>query len=184
MPTPSTPEPASARDATGRYPWPAGVRLARDLGAVIACQDQELCDLGCGTGVVGRAALQAGARRVAFLDGADDALAGLRELLGSEPRASFHLHQWGEVPPGGPYRLILGGDILYREAFFPQLLASIALGLAADGQCLLADPRTRLEEELPGLAQAAGLTWSSVRRSDFTLVSLRPAGAAPAVARD
>jgi len=168
------PEPSAASvDATGRYAWPAGLRLARDLRAVVDCQDLELCDLGCGTGVVGKAALQGGARRVAFLDGAADALAGLRLALPDEARATFHLHQWGDAPPGGPYRLILGGDILYREECFAQLLASIALGLAPGGQCLLSDPRKRLEEELPILAAAVGLHWSSVRRSDFTLVTVR-----------
>jgi len=171
------PEPtASAVDATGRYAWPAGRRLARDLSAVVDCRDRVICDLGCGTGVVGRAALQAGARRVAFLDGAADALALVRQALADEPRADYHLHQWGDAPPGGPYGLILGGDILYREAYFPQLLASIALGLAPAGQCLLSDPRSRLEEELPLLAAAAGLDWASVRRNDFTLVTVRRSG--------
>jgi len=173
MPEPSAP----AVDATGRYAWPAGLRLARDLQKVVACHDLEVCDLGCGTGVVGRAALHCGARRVAFLDGAADALAHVRQALHDEPRAVYHLHRWGDAPPGGPYRLILGGDILYREECFPLLLASIALGLATDGQCLLSDPRQRLEEELPALAAVAGLSWTSVRRSDFTLVTLRPRGA-------
>jgi predicted nicotinamide N-methyase len=172
MPGQSAPIPAPD-DATGRYAWPAGRRLARDLAALVRCHGLRVCDLGCGSGVVGLAALAAGAAEVVFLDGSEDALQLARAAAGGDARARFHHHLWGEAPPLGPYPLILGGDILYREAFFPALLRSIILGLERDGMCLLSDPRRQLEESLPGLAQEQGLDYQAERHQDFTAVRLR-----------
>jgi predicted nicotinamide N-methyase len=168
-------------DATGRYAWPAGKRLTRDLAEVVDCRGRTVCDLGCGLGALGHAALQLGAASVDFLDGSDEVLAGARAGAEREPRAAFHLHRWGEPMPRR-YDLILGGDILYRPAFFAPLLDSVASGLATEGLCLLADPREHLEEELPTLAAERGLSWSPERRGDFTLVRLRlqTAAATPA----
>jgi predicted nicotinamide N-methyase len=165
----------SAADATGAYEWPAGARFARELATLADCRGRAVCDLGCGRGALGRIALVSGARSVAFLDGAADVVATLRAELGGDPRASFHLHRWGEAAPGAPYDLILGGDILYRPDCFAALLDSIAGGLAHDGLCLLSDPRTALEPELPSLARERGLSWIASRRSDVTVVQLRAA---------
>jgi predicted nicotinamide N-methyase len=164
-------------DATGRYQWPAGARLARDLNAVIACNGQAVCDLGCGRGAIGVAALAAGASDAAFADGDPEALAEARAAVaaaGCTERATFHLHRWGEAIPRGPYRIILGGDILYRPASFAELMDTIALSLANDGTCFLSDPRATLEDELPLLAEARAMTWRVERRSDYSLVRLTP----------
>jgi hypothetical protein len=106
-----------------------------------------------------------------------EALSGARVDAENEPRAAFHQHRWGEPMPRR-YDLILGGDILYRADCFPALLDSIASGLAANGLCLLSDPRERLEDELPQLAAERGLTWTTERRRDFTLARLQTTAAA------
>jgi 2-polyprenyl-3-methyl-5-hydroxy-6-metoxy-1,4-benzoquinol methylase len=165
-------------DATGRYAWPAGRRLTRDLAEVVDCDGRAICDLGCGLGALGHAALRLGAARVDFLDGSEEALAGAIIGLEHEPRAACHRHQWGEPMPRR-YDLILGGDILYRAELFAALLDSIASGLAPGGLCLLSDPREHLEEELPRLAAERSLSWTTERRSDFTLARLQTAAAAP-----
>lgn len=159
-------------DDTGAYAWPAGRRLARDLAAVVDCRGRTVCDLGCGQGALGRAALAAGAARVVFLDGDPAALESARAAC-NDPRAEFHPQRWGEPVPVAPCDLVLGGDVLYRPPFFAALLASVAAALAPEGEALLSDPRQQLEDELLPLAAAAGLTWSTERRADYTLVRCR-----------
>ena len=156
-------------DRTGEYAWPAGARLARDLDAIVACRGLSVCDLGCGLGALGAVALAADAASVAFLDGSADALAAVKTVNGGDARASFLRHEWGSPLPAR-YGLILGGDILYRPECFAALLDSIASGLDERGRCLLSDPRSALEPELPALAAQRGLGWTTERRTDFTLV--------------
>jgi predicted nicotinamide N-methyase len=154
-------------DGTGAYAWPGGSRLAGDLPPVIGLG---VADLGCGRGACGRAALAGGASRVIFCDGDPAALAAVRADL---PEADTALHEWGDPLPGGPYDLILGGDILYRPALHHHVLRSIASSLNANGEAWLSDPRHTLEEELPELAHSMGLSLRQKRRpAGYTLVRI------------
>lgn len=151
-------------DLTGAYRWPAGNRMATDLHAVAEFAGRSVLDLGCGPGQCGQRAEELGAAVVVFADGSPQVVAthGTRGVL----------HQWGDPVPGGPFDVILGGDILYRPECFIDLLRSIASALAPQGVALLSDPRPVLDEELPGLAAAAHLTWTTARRADYTLVTI------------
>lgn len=151
-------------DLTGAYPWPAGNRFARDLHDVVPVAGRRVLDLGCGPGQCGRRALELGAAVVVFADGSPAVVAAIG--------GGAILHQWGEPVPGAPFDVILGGDILYRPECFTDLLCSIATALAADGVALLSDPRSVLDDELPVLALAAHLTWTTVRHADYTLARL------------
>jgi 2-polyprenyl-3-methyl-5-hydroxy-6-metoxy-1,4-benzoquinol methylase len=162
-------------DATGRYAWPAGQRMLRELPTLIDARGLAVCDLGCGLGALGHAALALGAASVDFLDGSDEALALARAGAERDQRANFIRHEWG-APTPRRYDLILGGDILYLPALFVALLDSIASGLAPGARCLLSDPRRTLEADLPALAATRGLTWESERRADYTLARLALAG--------
>ena len=160
-------------DGTGIYTWPGGSHLARELPRLIPWPPGALrcADLGCGAGICGRSLMTAGGANVVFCDGDPAALAAVQIAL---PGADTRLHVWGTPLPDGPYDLILGGDILYRAAFHPALLASLASSLAPEGLALLSDPRTTLEEELPLLAQNCGLSWHAERRDQgYTLVRLK-----------
>lgn len=163
-------------DLTWAYPWPAGERLARDLGAVIDPRGLRVAELGCGRGRCGLTALLLGAAHATFCDLAPEPLAYVREALAAnqlESRGSTASHAWGDVVPGGPFDLLIGADILYRPAFHRALLTSIASALAPGGRALLADPRTGLEEDLPAIAAGLGLQWRPERRpGDYTLVTL------------
>ncbi len=160
--------PAGAdEDATGAYSWPAGSRMARELAELAACGGAQVADLGCGLGQLGYTALALGARQVLFADGS----AGLIDLaartiagnrLGARAQAS--LHRWGQALPAAPYQLILGGDILYRPECFAALCDTISASLAPGGQCLLADPRTRLEDEFAAELARHALSWRLERR--------------------
>ncbi len=165
----------TADDGTWAYQWPAGARLARDFATIVSCVGLAVCDLGCGAGALGRAALAGGARSVTFADGNPAALASVHAALGAmadDARIEFHPHRWGEPLPGAPYDLILGGDILYRPECFADLLTSIAHGLGEHGRCLLSDPRKVLEPELPMFAEERALTWTTRRMKDYTLVGI------------
>lgn len=158
----SVPSPA---DATASYAWPAGRRLANDLAVLAVVAGKQVLDLGCGTGVCGLAALHLGAAPVTFADADATALAGLAG------HATI-VHTWGIPVPGGPWPVILGGDLLYRPQFFGALLTTIAGSLTHDGLALLSDPRSQLEPGLPVLARQHGLSWVQERRADYTLVSV------------
>ena len=169
-----------ADDHTWAYVWPAGTRMAPELPALAPLAGARLCDLGCGLGALGFTALGAGAAEVFFADGAAGAVAWIDAVIaanGLAARARAARHQWGTPLPGSPWPLIVGGDILYRPASFPALVATIRASLAPDGICLLSDPRQRLEDELPELMRAHGLSWAQERRpAEYSLirVAVRP----------
>jgi predicted nicotinamide N-methyase len=136
---------------------------------------RRVADVGCGLGTLGLSALSAGAGRVLFADASPIAVDFLARTIAANalaPRADVVRHQWGASLPHAPWDIILGGDILYRPAWFPALMQTIAQSLAADGVALLSDPRTRLDTGLAELAGDAGLTWSSTRIDTTTIVRL------------
>ena len=157
-------------DGTARYAWPAGRRLAEDLPNLIQVRGQRVADLGCGPGTMGRTALDLDAAAVGFFDGDTDAI---HALTGLDPRATAHLHFWGAPLPDGPWPLILGSDILYRDQYVGDLCASIAASLSPDGTALLSDPRDDLAHART-CALDAGLHVHQERRpGGYTLLVLR-----------
>lgn len=160
---------ADPDDATWRYDWPAGGRLLAELDALADPRGLTVIDLGCGGGRLGAWARGRAAARVVFADLSPTALAAVAARF---PGAETLLHRWGEPLP--PADLVLGGDILYRSALFPQLVTSLAAALAGGGLALLADPRSNLEPELPTLCAQAGLAWTVERRREaYTLARVR-----------
>jgi SAM-dependent methyltransferase len=154
-----------ADDGTWRYAWPAGERMSAELGALVELRGRHVIDVGCGRGRLGLLALDLGAASATGADRSAEALAALPE----RPGLIRLRHHWGEALP--ICDVLLGGDILYRPAAFPELLDSIASAVAGGGIALLADPRQRLEPELPELAAARGLSWLPERRpTGYTLV--------------
>jgi|GEM_PF-5261845 predicted nicotinamide N-methyase len=154
-------------DSTGLYAWPSGSKLAGELPALVDCRGAAVADLGCGLGRLGFAAAALGAGTVVFADGSPLVIARLASQLqsaqlGSRAQAVHHL--WGDPLPGGPFALILGGDILYRPACQSALMATIAASLTRDGVCLLSDPRHRLADELDQAVRGLALAWTCQRR--------------------
>jgi predicted nicotinamide N-methyase len=155
-------------DLTWAYAWPAGERMAGELAAVVQCAGQRIVDLGCGRGHLGLAALHHGAAEVTFCDGSPRPLAWLDAVLTANHlagRGRSCRHAWGDPIPGGPVPLILGGDILYRPALFPALLATIAASLTVDGEALLSDPSTTTDPALLTASAGAGLRLTHERRA-------------------
>ena len=163
-------------DLTWAYPWPAGERLAADMATIVDCRGLRIAELGCGRGRTGLTALLLNAAEVLFADIAEEPLAYVTAAMATNHvsnRGRTALHAWGDPLPNAPYDLLIGADILYRPAFHAALLKSIACSLEPFGRCLLADPRTELEPDLPALAAACGLQWSEQRRArDYTLITV------------
>ncbi len=162
-------------DVTCLYQWKAGAFLATMPGMSERCAGRSVADLGCGRGTLGLSACAYAATRVLFADASAVAIDFLTRTLRVnqlDERAQAVRHTWGEALPGGPWEVILGGDILYRPECFPALLDTIAASLASDGCALLSDPRITLENELPAMAAARGLRWDSARLSHVTVVTL------------
>jgi predicted nicotinamide N-methyase len=170
-------EPASGDgDLTWAYPWPAGERLAADLAEVVDCRGLRIAELGCGRGRSGLTALLLGAVEVLFADLEQAPLNYISRALvvnAVADRGHVVRHAWGDPLPGQPFDLLIGADILYRPLFHRALLGSIGSSLAPGGRCLLADPRTELEAELPEIAANFNLSWHCQRRPlNYTLVTL------------
>ncbi len=161
-----------ADDITGAYQWPAGAALASDLEHHVNGHGQRVLDLGCGRGALGFTAISLAAQYVVFADASPIAIDLVQRTITANKlndRATVVQLNWGDAPPLGPYDLILGGDILYRPGLFPALAHTIAQGLSPLGACLLSDPRTAVESNLPSIFKAVGLSWESKRRAAYTL---------------
>ena len=160
-----------ARDPTWRYPWPAGLRMAEDLPRLLDWKGARVLELGCGQGLVGQAALRAGATCVTFTDISQEPLDHLGILLGTDHRVRLVRHAWGDTLPEGPYDVVVGGDILYRPAYFDRLIHSIDHALEVGGEALLGDPRSALEPELASLLIERGFHVQTERRDGpYTLL--------------
>jgi predicted nicotinamide N-methyase len=181
IPAQAKAEADEAADVTWTYGWPAGMRLSSELAELIDCRGKTVADFGCGRGHCGFSALALGAKRVVFADGNARAVSWIDSVISLNSlgdRANAHDHEWGQPIPGGPFDLILGGDILYRPEYFARLLGTIAGSLAPDGAALLSDPRQLLEPELSQQAHANDLSWDTERRAlGYTLVRARPSHA-------
>ena len=159
----------TADDGTWRYRWPAGARMTAELGDLLPLAGARVADIGCGQGALGRRALELGAAAVLFADGAEGAAAA---LAGIDVRARAERHDWGDPLPDGPWPVILAGDVLYRDAYVPALMATIAASLAADGVGLVSDPRRDLVTATAA-ARSAGLEVGCERRSSgYSLLRL------------
>lgn len=161
---------------TWAYDWPAGQRMRAELKQLVDLTDAVVCDLGCGRGQLGFAALEHGARFVHFCDHSSEILEFVERKIqhnGFNERAACHTHRWGTAIPGAPFDVILGGDILYRPECFTDLLQSIAQSMDEKSQTFLADPRIQLEPELFDQSISLGLKSTYNRRESYSLIEIR-----------
>ena len=130
--------------------WPSAIALAR----VVAARDlggARVLELGCGLGLPSVVAALGGADVLAT-DWSEDALA-VAALNAERNGARLETARlaWAEAPPpGGPWDLVLGADLLYERRNVEQLLVLLPrLG----AEVLLADPgRPALAAFLEGAA--------------------------------
>ncbi|MFZ5585258.1 MAG: class I SAM-dependent methyltransferase [Thermodesulfobacteriota bacterium] len=119
--------------------WPAALVLA-GLAAQLPPAAEPVLELGAGLGVPGLVAAAKG-RRVTLTDLDPDALEfamAAAELNGLDGRVTARTLDWTVAPTGlGPFRTILGAEVLYQPALYPGLVDILAGLLAPEGAAFI-----------------------------------------------
>jgi predicted nicotinamide N-methyase len=141
--------------------WSSAIALAVFLRDRPDLAGARVLELGCGTGLAGIAAAQAGGR-VVVTDYEEDALrfarANAEINLGAAARHRLRaeLLDWRTPGAAGTYDLILGADIVYDRANFPFLLDVFRASMAPGGAVLIADPERIIGRDFLRDAEASG----------------------------
>lgn len=141
--------------------WSSAIALASHLRIRPGLTGAHVLELGCGTGLAGIAAAQAGAH-VVLTDYEEDALrfalanADINLDVAARGRVTAKLLDWRTPGSAGTYDLVLGADIAYDRANFPLLLDLIRTTLDPGGVALVADPDRSIGREFIRLAEGSG----------------------------
>jgi predicted nicotinamide N-methyase len=139
------------------FVWPAALPMAAAVLQADWHENLRVLELGCGTGLVGLAALARGAH-VTLTDYEARAVQLARHNAGQNGNSTFssRVLDWRK-PDSERYPVILGCDLLYQESAFDPLLNLLQRMLEPDGECWLGD----------GGRSAAGKFWSLVRERGY-----------------
>ena len=167
--------------------WAALWPTASIMAALVRNHDWppriEVLELGCGSGLVGLAALAAGLQ-VTFSDFVPTAveLALENARRNGLTRARGRILDWNDAPHL-QFPLVLGSDLVYDTDHHSALLNTIDNTLARDGLCWLGDPgrstaepfceAARARDYLLQLFDAAGQPVQELEPGEFRLLALR-----------
>lgn len=157
----------------GRLPywadlWASSPVLAGYLRRRGDIAGKDFLELGCGLGLAGIAAAQAGAR-VVMTDYEEDALAFARynasvNLREEElARVEFRCTDWRTAVFAERFDFIAGADIVYERASFGPLLALARGLLRPGGKFLLTDPERDTGRDFIAQARSGGFAVSEER---------------------
>lgn len=141
--------------------WSSAIALAVALRDRPDVAGARVLELGCGTGLAGIAAAQAGGA-VVVTDYEEDALrfaranADINLDAAARHRLRAELLDWRTPGVAGTYDLILGADIVYDRANFPFLLDVFRAFMAPGGAVLIADPERAIGRDFIRDAQGSG----------------------------
>ena len=139
--------------------WPSSLvlsaRLLEERG-----EGRRLLELGCGSGLVTMAAMQAGFD-VTATDYYEDALhftrANAWRALGREPVA--RMVDWRSFPAGlNNFDVVVASDVLYERAYATLVAEAIERSLASHGTAIVADPGRIAAPDFLAAAPKCGLT--------------------------
>jgi predicted nicotinamide N-methyase len=125
--------------------WCSSVTLAGDLRARPAMAGMRVLELGCGLGLAGIAAAQAGGA-VTLTDYEEDALLFARcnvqanLTLEEQTRVKIMPMDWRTTGGDATYDLVIGADIVYERVNFPPILSLLRRAVRPGGVVLIADP--------------------------------------------
>lgn len=140
------------------FVWPAAIPM---IAAVLQANwpvGTPVLELGCGTGIVGLAAMRRG-HAVTLTDYEPRAvqLAAHNATLNQCHNCSARLLDWRQ-PETSTWPVILGCDLLYQTSAFAPLLQLLDQMLAPDGICWLGDGGRHAAHAFPDLARQHGYT--------------------------
>lgn len=150
----------SAQDPHWADLWPAALALA---GGLLTRRwpvpEDEVLEIGCGTGLASLAIAALGGRACAT-DRAVEALALVDTNArnnGMDGRITTRVCDWNDAPPRR-WPLILAADVLYQPDAGAQVARFLHAALAENGVALITDPDRSVARHFHLHAQQAGLT--------------------------
>ena len=157
-------------EADGRLPywadlWASSIVLAGHLRQRPGLAGKDLLELGCGLGLSGSAAAQAGAT-VVMTDYEEDALefARFNAAANLDPaelsRVMFRCMDWRDPKVPGTFDVIVGADIAYERRNFEPIIALVRRLLRPGGTFLLTDPDRDIGRDFIRMAGSAGFSAS------------------------
>ena len=150
----------------GRLPywadlWASAPVLAGHLRGMSSLAGRDLLELGCGLGLAGIAAAQAGAT-VLMTDYEDDALefarfnAAANLGAGELSRVTFRRLDWRAAGSPGQFDMIVGADIVYERANFEPILSLVRNCLRPSGTFIITDPQREIGRDFIRTAEGGG----------------------------
>lgn len=146
------------------YIWPGAYLLAETVAREAWPEGARVLEIGCGLGLAGLVALQAGAR-VHFTDYDRTPLdfvarSAVANGIASDRFTTARL-DWRDLPEER-YPIILGADVLYERRLVPLVSNLIAQMLEPGGFALVAGPYRVATEDLPTVLGRVGLLTEAI----------------------
>ena len=119
--------------------WPAAVVLAEWVARLKPDPQKTILEIGGGLGLTSIVAASFG-HRITFSEGNADALRFARASAELNPGSPFPIvaHDWNQPAEVGRFDLLLGSEVVYREADIPLLAQVFDACLAPGGRIVLA----------------------------------------------
>ena len=126
------------------YLWESAIGLAHHIDKIgnARLKDAHILEIGCGFGLAGIVACQAGGR-VVFTDIEQEALRFAHhnaEQNGVSQRADFVQMDWNTPCFTHKFSYILAADVIYEEPHWTPIVALLQASLAPNGIALFAEP--------------------------------------------
>lgn len=139
------------------YLWPAARCMAQRVAAAEWPKQTRVLELGCGSGLIGLAALAAG-MHVTFSDNRPEALqlSGYNAQQNGFENFDVALLDWLKPETSCKYPVVIASDVLYETKFHQPLLQLIPRILEEQGEFWLGDPGRSVMLDFLRLAEAAG----------------------------
>jgi len=137
--------------------WPAAKCMAHRVAAARWPTGTPVLEIGCGSGLIGLAALSAG-MQVTFTDNRPEALqlSGYNAEQNGFSRFDVSLLDWMQPEVSRKYPVVIASDVLYEQKFHEPLLNLLPVIMENDGEFWLGDPGRSVMLEFLRKAEAAG----------------------------